>query len=318
MASDELVELADVHLEQAASDDEADHAPQDTRRPGGPHPLDLHSGRDTGDGEADRAVREAVRRGARVGSPHGRRGRTRRGAGGRAPAGPRGRAHRKHGGRRPAGQGDRRSLGRGRAGRDPRASSRCSTSSASGHSRARTPGRRPGRCRSGRSELDGKAVPHPFPRPAARRRLRPRHRVPRRPPRGPASSADEYEGLKRGITTAARSRGCATRTRRRPGSCGVYRRLGFAPPPIVARRRSGSSAAASSAGCWRWRRVSSGYRIAVARSRTPRPGRGGRRGPCRGGRLRRRRQPRSAWPPTCAVVTYELEHVGQAGRRHAG
>jgi len=33
MAGEELCNLADVHLEQAASNDEADHARQDTARP---------------------------------------------------------------------------------------------------------------------------------------------------------------------------------------------------------------------------------------------------------------------------------------------
>ena len=68
----------------------------------------------------------------------------------------------------------------------------------------------------------------------------------------------QYTELKTAITGGSRSMPTATRTRRRPGSCGVYRRLGLrACRRSRRRRRSGSSAAGSSAGCSRWRRASS-------------------------------------------------------------
>ena len=163
----------------------------------------------------------------------------------------------------------------------------------------------------GSLELDGTRYRihlHVQPR---RRRLPARPGVPRRASQRPRAPAPVRGPEARDHERRRRSRGCATRTRRPPGSSRVYRQLGFAPPPISPPATIGI--------------LGGGQLGRMLGARGARDGLPHRR--ARPGSRRARGAPspigsRSAafddvaaaqrMAAGCAVVTYELEHVGPA------
>jgi hypothetical protein len=121
---------------------------------------------------------------------------------------------------------------------------------------------------------------------------------------------EQYEGLKRGITDAGPVEGLRYTHSKTAWILQVYRRLGFAPPPIAPPSTIGILGGGQLGRMLALAGRALGYRIVVL---DPDPNAPAASSPIAsrwrgyddvGGRQR--------WRPSCSVITYELEHVGQS------
>ena len=246
-----------------------------------------------------------------MGSPDGRRGRPGGRARARAAARPRRRAHRQHVGPGPARQGHRRPLDRDRA--RARSPGSCAMLYELGFQPQPGPDPWPPTrpMPVGSLELDGTQYRIHLHVQPARRRLPARHRVPRRAPQRPRAPAPVRGAEARRSPDAGPVEGLRYTHSKTAWILQVYRRLGFAPPPIAPPSTIGILGGGQLGRMLGLAARELGYRIVGARPgpELPRP-----RASPTGSRSRRYDDVDAAQrlAAECSVITYELEHVGQA------